>query len=277
MGSIPASFPPVGTTGDLPCKICGATTENIGSVDFNKSCEEIMGTVLPRTGIQISYSACPDCGFMFTGDFDTWSKEDLRQHLYNDDYWLADPDYVKQRPNAYERWLRQLLTPEIHGHLLDYGGGNGSLSAKLRRHGFTPETYDPFNPEFSQRPSGKYDVITCFETLEHVMDPKSVLRDITSLLFEDGIIIFITMLRRIGTTDDGLGWWYVGPRNGHVSFFTAETLTLAWGELGYKFSSANPSTHIAWKNDESLLLTPRVREYFHLADADTESPQYWRT
>lgn len=238
----------------------------MGSVDFNKCCEEIMGTVLPRIGIAIRYNDCPGCGFMFTSDFDAWSQEDFRRHIYNDDYWIVDPDYVSLRPRTNERQLTNVLTPAVHANLLDYGGGNGLLAAKLRRHGFAAETYDPFNPKFASKPSGKFAVVTCFETLEHVPDVKAAMRGLASLLAEGGIIIFSTLLRRSGSAEDGLDWWYVGPRNGHVSICTEDTLRRAWGEIGFQVGSANEYLHLAWKAG-SPLLTSKVRDFFKLVDA----------
>jgi SAM-dependent methyltransferase len=54
--------------------------------------------------------------------------------------------------------------------ILDYGCGNGSLAKQLN---FTFKCvditkYDPFQDEFSKDPEGKFDVVTCFDVMEHV-------------------------------------------------------------------------------------------------------------
>jgi 2-polyprenyl-6-hydroxyphenyl methylase/3-demethylubiquinone-9 3-methyltransferase len=45
----------------------------------------------------------------------------------------------------------------------------------------------------------------------------------------------------------GLGWWYVGPRNGHVSIFSRQALAAAWGRHGYRTLSFNDSIHLAFR------------------------------
>ena len=56
--------------------------------------------------------------------------------------------------------------------VLDYGGGNDVLCHTLRANGFKEAvTYDPMVPEHALKPAGKLDLVTCFETLEHLPDP----------------------------------------------------------------------------------------------------------
>jgi 2-polyprenyl-3-methyl-5-hydroxy-6-metoxy-1,4-benzoquinol methylase len=46
------------------------------------------------------------------------------------------------------------------------------LCSELRAAGFpVATTYDPFVPEYAAAPAGKFGLITCFETLEHMPDP----------------------------------------------------------------------------------------------------------
>ena len=267
MGASLGLLPPFVHNEKVACKVCDSPTEALGSVDFNKCCEEVMGTILPRSGIPVVYRQCRTCGFMFTNAFDTWTHDEFQSFIYNEDYWIVDPDYLSIRPSSNERRITGLLTPEVHGDLLDYGGGNGLLATKLRRHGFEAKTYDPFTPEFSLKPTQKFAVITCFETLEHVPDLRAAIRDLAGLLRDDGIVIFSTFLRRVGSADDGLDWWYVAPRNGHVSICSGETLKEAWGQLGYNVGSANQYVHIAWSRDSGLL-TDRVQRFFNLVQAD---------
>ena len=39
----------------LPCKVCGAPSPLDGVVDFNKSCSEAQGTLLPLRGMPVYY------------------------------------------------------------------------------------------------------------------------------------------------------------------------------------------------------------------------------
>lgn len=55
--------------------------------------------------------------------------------------------------------------------LLDHGTGKGGLVQSLRKHlkdNFKTEGYDPAVPEYSKKPTGKYDIITSVDVLEHI-------------------------------------------------------------------------------------------------------------
>jgi hypothetical protein len=45
----------------------------------------------------------------------------------------------------------------------------------------------------------------------------------------------------------GMSWWYIGPRNGHISIFTRPALAAAWGKFGFKTASFNDNLHLAFR------------------------------
>lgn len=231
------------------CKICRTVAPLAGSVDFNKSCLEFQGTFLPRRGIAIDYNRCPACGFLFTAALDGWSKQDFLETIYNDDYGLVDPEYRDYRPNANMKFLSNLFA-EQKGELavLDYGGGNGALARLLGEAGFaSADTYDPLVAEFSTLPSKRYPLICSFETLEHTPDPRATIREMSALLADPGMIIFSTLLQPPNFESKRLGWWYVGPRNGHVSLFSRKALELAWRKEGLRYGSFDHVMHVAFR------------------------------
>ena len=68
--------------------------------------------------------------------------------------------------------------------------------ATLRTNGFPAiETYDPFVPEFSRLPNGKFELVSCFETLEHLPDPISGIAALAGLVAEPGIVVFSTLVQ----------------------------------------------------------------------------------
>jgi SAM-dependent methyltransferase len=132
--------------------------------------------------------------------------------------------------------------------VLDYGGGNDVLCAALRAAGFAQAvTYDPLVPEFMRRPEGHFDLITCFETIEHMPNPLAGIESIVRSAAQPGLVIFSTLLQPADFEERQLAWWYVAPRNGHVSIFSRQALMLAWRKYGYQVASFDSNLHLAFR------------------------------
>ena len=80
------------------------------------------------------------------------------------------------------------------GRILEVGSGCGALAVRLRDAGFdvVPTDLDPPHdwihrldldaPEWTEETRGPFDMVVCVETLEHVENPRQVLRSIRELL-----------------------------------------------------------------------------------------------
>jgi hypothetical protein len=237
------------STAPCPCKICGGPAAPYGVVDFHKSCEEARGVRLSLSGVPIYYRRCADCKFLFTDAFDDWSTEQFKTYLYNDEYKLVDPDYQIARPRANAEQVASLWGAiKRETRVLDFGGGNDTFCGVLRDAGFpVAVTYDPMVTAYAARPEGKYDLVTSFETFEHLPDPAAGIASIIEVAAEPGLIYFSTLLQPSDFDRQGLNWWYVGPRNGHVSLFSRQALTTAWNRHGYKVASLNDNAHFAFR------------------------------
>jgi SAM-dependent methyltransferase len=235
------------STAPLSCKICGGEASLYGVVDFPKSCNPALRT--PVAGVAVYYRRCATSGFLFTDAFDDWDHDAFNTHIYNDNYITFDPDYLTTRPSGNAGTVAQLFG-QHKGWLrvLDFGGGNDVLCSALRAAGFpVAVTYDPMVPEHASRPEGKYDLITCFETLEHVPDPVASIASIIESAAEPGVIFYSTLTQPADFDRQGLSWWYVGPRNGHISIFSKQALAAVWARHGYKNVSLNDGVHIAYR------------------------------
>ena len=233
---------------DALCKCCGAAAPLYGVVDFHKNCEIIRRKVLDVSGVPVYYHRCPQCRFIFTTAFDHFTTDDFRRHIYNDQYVQVDPDYREVRPKACARMLNQLFASSKPKRFLDYGGGNGTLAALLRDAGFEADTYDPFVPEHSVKPTRQYDCIVCFEVFEHTTDPKRTLGEVCDLLEDPGLIIFSTLVQPANMDQQGLNWWYAGPRNGHVSLHSTMSLALLGKQFGFSLGSKSENLHVLARN-----------------------------
>jgi SAM-dependent methyltransferase len=232
-----------------PCKICAAPAGLYGVADFSRSCEVARGIHLPLVGVPVYYRRCSTCGFLFSDGFDDWTNADFRQHIYNDDYTTVDPDYTATRPAASAASVAQLFgASKASLRVLDYGGGNGKLGELLRADGFAVvETYDPFTPDFARPPETVFDLVTCFETLEHLPDPNAGIADIVERLAEPALVFFTTLVQPENLDRLRMGWWYIAPRNGHISIFSRRALALAWQRHGFSFGSIDDNRHVAFR------------------------------
>ncbi len=102
-------------------------------------------------------------------------------------------------------------------------------------------------PEHSGRPNGKFDLVTCFETLEHLPDPVAGVAQMVDCVAEPGAVLYSTLTQPLDFDKYGMSWWYVGPRNGHISIFTKQALALAWARYGFTTVALDDGMHLAFR------------------------------
>jgi len=231
------------------CKCCMGSSPFFGRVDFNKNCEERNGTVLEPSGIPVPYYRCGACGFLFTRFFDHWTQAEFQAHVYNADYGQVDPEFEAERPESWGKALSGLLGASLaQVSLLDWGGGNGRLAESLRAQGILrAETWEPFNPRFQARPEGEFNLVTCIEVLEHLPDPRAGIRNLVRALAGEGALVISTVPQPADIEAVGAAWWYLAPRNGHISLFTPKALELLLQEHGFGVVAPQSNVFFAWR------------------------------
>jgi hypothetical protein len=172
------------------------------------------------------------------------------EHIYNDSYCVVDPEYSAQRPSSNAETVIRLWGQwKAETRVLDYGGGNDVFCEVLRANGFPLAiTYDPMVPKYDRRPSEKLELVTCFETLEHLPDPILGIEQMIGCAADPGVILFTTLVQPSDFNNQRLNWWYVGPRNGHISIFSRDALVAAWKRHSYQVVSFNDNVHLAFRN-----------------------------
>jgi 2-polyprenyl-3-methyl-5-hydroxy-6-metoxy-1,4-benzoquinol methylase len=229
------------------CKVCQGPAQLYGVTDFHKSCEEQNGRYLPLSGVPIYYHRCDRCGLVFTHAFDRWEKRDYLRHIYNDDYVVIDPDYIEVRPSANANLVLDFIKKKPSLRCLDYGGGNGILAAHLRERGIDGHSWDPMGEEGAVLPTGLFDFVTAFEVMEHTPAPLRTIRQALGLISPNGVLLFSTLIIdqvRPRTMD----FWYIAPRNGHITIHTSASLQTMFGMFGYRVHHYNANLHLAMKD-----------------------------
>jgi len=230
----------------LACPICGGDCAPLDSLDFNKTCLELPDGPLPVAGVPVAYFLCDECGFCFAPEFAHWTLEAFATRIYNSEYVRVDPEYVQKRPLENADYLQSLLGARGSSiRHLDYGGGQGLLSERLRQNGWQSVSYDPFvDVDNDFEALGKFDLITAFEVFEHVPDVWALAANLSALLVDDGVVLFSTLLSDgYINRGQGLDWWYAAPRNGHISLFSRGSLAVLAASQGLNYCSFSDNFH----------------------------------
>ena len=228
-----------------PCKICAGSADLYGVVDFNKSCREAENVFLPLLGVPVYYHRCDNCGLIFSNAFDQWSAADFQNYIYNAAYAEVDPEHTDVHP----RKLADMVFSFIKGagdlRVLDYGGGTGLTAAVLRDKGIAAISWDPMREE-AQPVQSRFDLVTCFEVFEHTATPRSTAENALTFLDHKGVLLFSTLAIDTLTPRDA-GFWYIAPRNGHITLYSPKSLQALFAPLDCNVHHFNDNVHMAYR------------------------------
>lgn len=194
-----------------------------------------------------TYLRCAACGFIQVTD-PIWlpeaysyaiSKLDtgiMRRNLANADFTCA---------------AIRLLAPSSK-LFLDYGGGHGTFVRMMRDRGFDFRWSDAFAQNhyargFEHCEGTRYDLLTSFEVLEHLLDP---LKDISSMMSLADNVLVSTLVLPEPAPQPGQ-WWYYIPNSGqHISLYSRATLQVIAEKFGRHLVS-NGFLHLFSKTPKS--------------------------
>jgi len=246
---MPASTPLPALSHQVPlhCTACGTgALQALGDKDFAYSCNDHFEgqAQFPDAQAPVRYHRCLACQFTFTAALDGWSAQDFKTHIYNADYVRADPVFIDIRPTRNSQMVAALWNRALQDTVvLDFGGGDGAFARGLQAMGHQCHTVDPFHGEDTSELRSSYELITCFEVIEHVPHGQldAWFETLLSHLSPTGTLLLSTELL---DTDMRLSNWYIAPRNGHISLHTAASLQALASRHGLSVFSVNHEMHV---------------------------------
>src|SRR5258708_25260922 len=174
-------------------------------LEFIQQCNVCDGTLIEVIDSESQITQCSSCGYIFDNPRPT--LEELinfysRPRQY--DSWLGE---LKTRDRLWNRRLSLLRSTRKKGSLLDVGAGIGQFlflargtydqvygtevsteAIRIAREKYNLELFDG-TLENLERKGQLFDNISLFHVLEHVPDPRSLLRICHSLLSDRGILV----------------------------------------------------------------------------------------
>lgn len=213
----------------MKSKITGGPTEPV-----------FTATILSKYNVQ--YFRCKETGFIQTEE-PYWLEE-----AYSSAITKLDLGMVMRNQN-----LAQIAVPLLYryfnhsGKFLDYAGGYGLFTRMMRDKGFDFYHTDPYCQnifaEFQDQKElpekTQFELVTAFEVLEHLVQPKE---EIGAILSRGDNLFFTTELIPADLKQD---WWYFSFETGqHISFYTEAALRYLAKEWGRQYYTDGKWLHL---------------------------------
>ena len=219
-----------------PCAVCGATSRRV--------------VLRHPDGV---LSRCPGCRLVSVDPLPSASRA-LAQ--YDTAYFRGAGyrDYEGEEAvfrREFRRRLRAIRAAGGRGRLLDVGAASGALLLEARAAGYSPAGIEPA-PEIARLaaertgaevfsgpveqasfPAASFGVATCFDALEHMVDPVAALSRIRGWLAPGGILaVTVPDFGGLWARMSGRHWPFVTPKE-HLHYFDRATLARALCAAGF--------------------------------------------
>jgi 2-polyprenyl-3-methyl-5-hydroxy-6-metoxy-1,4-benzoquinol methylase len=228
-----------------------------------KSWNKHEGNVLDtKNGYDIIF--CQECGFKHIIPI---PNEHKLTQIYKEEYYSVEkPLYIERMEKDKEWWdlvysdrydIFEQYVSFKNRSILDIGSGTGYFLLNGKNRGWTTQGIEPSRQAanysknvlglniiedfLNEKTSGalpKFDVIHMSEVLEHISDPRQLLRITTSLLKNNGILCiavpndFNPIQLSLEKVDNFAPWWIAPPH--HINYFDFKSLRNLIGKLNYE-------------------------------------------
>jgi hypothetical protein len=192
----------------------------------------------------VNYFQCVDCGFIQT-ESPFWLDEAYAKVINRGDVGLVARNI--QLSGVVRSLIECSFNPD--GEFLDYGGGYGLFVRLMRDAGYDFHYYDKYSQEnhFAQGlealldGNSKFELVTAFEVLEHLVDPVEEIKKMLSL--SKNLMVTTQMIPSHPPKPEE--WWYYGIDHGqHISFYTPKSFSKLAEKLSVNFYSNGSDIHL---------------------------------
>lgn len=226
----------------------------------------------------VKYYQCEETGFIQTEE-PFWLDEAYSSAITKLDIGL--PDRNIRLSNIAEKLLLKYF--DGNAKFLDYAGGYGLFTRLMRDKGFDYYNTDKYCENIfaeyfdlkDTAPGQKFELVTSFEVLEHLVDPYAELKEIFA---HTDSLLFTTTLLTKPTFKDASEWWYFIPETGqHIALYTEASLQYIAQKFQLNFYTNGIDLHLFTKKKfdenpfaekrESFLIR-KARKYVKKYDAE---------
>ncbi len=196
----------------MNCVICGAVCYSLGD-----------------KRLRARYYRCNSCNFIFKDRNDCLSESEEKSRY----------DMHKNFDDSYIAFFGELIsiinTYISSGNGLDFGSGPYPMLYNLLSIKYKMNKFDKYYDNNIGYKKYKYDFITMTEVIEHLSDPILILKELVSLLKNDGLLFIMT---EFSDDKEFVNWWYHRDAT-HISFFSFKTFKYISKELELDFVYSN--------------------------------------
>lgn len=215
-----------------------------------RACVACGSTAAQKLGVknELEIVSCRDCNTVYTPYSPWYSSSYFYLGYYLKDDEIETPPFVQER---LQEITAEFAVYRKTNKLLDLGCGAGGLLQAARNHGWNAQGLDVsshaaehvrelgfevFEGELSEAafPEGQFDVVTAAELLEHISEPRALLREVARILRPGGLFWTTTPhARGISARMLGLKWRCIWPPE-HLQLFSIRGLKALLREAGFR-------------------------------------------
>jgi 2-polyprenyl-3-methyl-5-hydroxy-6-metoxy-1,4-benzoquinol methylase len=215
-----------------------------------------------------SYRECPSCGSYSVIHAPT--KKIIVEGLNNWAHMMFQKQNVHSLPSKsiYQRVNTLIRLRLVGKKLLDVGCGKIDFLLAAKYAGFRVAGMDIAEPiihqlqryairayrSLSEIQHNTFDVVTCFDVIEHTTNPKDLLLEIRKILKKNGTLLFSTPnASALSARLLGESWWVFGP-DGHYVLFTPKGLRIFLENNGFSVVDMKTNTLTQWIQTRSTVI-----------------------